>query len=176
MPGYQVFYSPAPVSHNNGKTFLPRSCLFVPNLLMPQHPPVCNDIKFLVLSVSFCFIRCRGLLPLFINLRQAMYWRLICFVLSVVNSCSVYYLSWWFEYSFIAAIKISYGLCWLSYWFSIVLLISIANGSQHVTMTLFTATNGTQRRAIEECIVCTMVGQKASPWLKQCWEMIKSSS
>ena len=63
MPGYQVFYSPFISRSNvtNDDRFLPGSCLFVPGMLLPQHPPLCVDIEqsCVSLNVSCCFIQCK---------------------------------------------------------------------------------------------------------------------
>ena len=46
----------------NDDRLLPGSCLFVPELLSPQHPPMCVDIEqsCVSLKVSCCFIKCRN--------------------------------------------------------------------------------------------------------------------
>ena len=63
VPGYQVFYSPFISRSNvsNGDRFLPGSCLFVPEMVQPQHPPLCMDIEQSCgsLNVSCCFIQCK---------------------------------------------------------------------------------------------------------------------
>ena len=59
VAGYQVFDSPFLLQSNvaNDDRFLPGSCLFVPELLLSQHPPLCVDIEqsCVSLNVSCCF-------------------------------------------------------------------------------------------------------------------------
>ena len=65
VPGYQAFYSPpiprGTCTATGGKSFLPGSCLFVPESLSPQHPQLCDDIEqsCVLLNVSCCFLQCQ---------------------------------------------------------------------------------------------------------------------
>ena len=65
VPGNEVLYSP-PLSRNPADVhhrYLPGSCIFVPKILSPEHPSLCDDIEKsrTALNVSCCFITCKEL-------------------------------------------------------------------------------------------------------------------
>ena len=65
VPGYEVFYSP-PLPRNPidaHHRYLPGSCMFIPTILSPEHPPLCDDIErsCMALNVSCCFVTCKNL-------------------------------------------------------------------------------------------------------------------
>ena len=65
VPGYEMFYSP-PLPRNPADVhhrYLPGSCMFVPKILSPEHPSLCDDIEKsrTALNVSCCFITCKKL-------------------------------------------------------------------------------------------------------------------
>ena len=59
MPGFQTFYSPplrCPGSHQH----LPGLCLFIADVLKPEHPPVCDQIERSLASLNstYCYVTC----------------------------------------------------------------------------------------------------------------------
>ena len=62
VPGYQAFYPPFILrDKTGGDRVLPGSCLFVPEMFSPQHPPLCEEIEksCTSLNVTCCFFQCR---------------------------------------------------------------------------------------------------------------------
>ena len=61
VPGFCLFYSPVlPCKSNNSRRPLPGSGMFVADMLLPEHPPICDEIEQLssVLNITCCFITC----------------------------------------------------------------------------------------------------------------------
>ena len=62
ISGYQVFHSPFIVRKSNvAGRYLPGTCLFVSDNLLPEHFPVCVEIEnsCTSLNVSCCLLRCQ---------------------------------------------------------------------------------------------------------------------
>ena len=59
MPGFQTFYSP-PLRRPGSHQYLPGSCLFIADVLKPEHPPVCDWIEQSLVSfnATCCFVTC----------------------------------------------------------------------------------------------------------------------
>ena len=61
VPGFHLFCSPLlPCKSDKGWRPLPGSCMFVADMLLPEHPPICDEIEksSSTLNITCCFITC----------------------------------------------------------------------------------------------------------------------